>query len=78
MRVVVDRDLCIGAGQCVRAAREVFAQDPSTGLVIVLEECPSAALRKAVEDAVDHCPVRAITIEDDPTPHCSDEAAKTS
>jgi ferredoxin len=64
MRVLVDRDLCIGAGQCVRAAAEVFAQDASTGLVILLKESPDPLLRRAVEEAVDHCPVRAITIED--------------
>ncbi len=32
-RVTVDRDRCIGAGQCVLSAQEVFDQD-ETGVVV--------------------------------------------
>lgn len=63
MRVVVDRDECMEHGQCVIAAPEIFSFDKSGALVYV--ESPDAALRGVAEDAVDGCPMQAITIEDD-------------
>jgi ferredoxin len=64
VRIVVDIDKCIGAGQCVRAADTVFSQDEDTGVVVLLEENPPEERRKAVSNAARVCPVNAITIED--------------
>ncbi|MCZ9349440.1 ferredoxin [Streptomyces mutabilis] len=60
--VDVDRDRCVGAGQCVLAAPAVFDQDEDDGLVRVLTATPSASRSNAVRDAVRACPSGAITL----------------
>ena len=62
LRVIVDADKCIGAGQCVRQADLVFDQDEDTGLVVLLDEDPPEHLCEAVRTAARVCPVGAITI----------------
>lgn len=62
MRVVVDEERCCGAGNCAAVAPGVFDQSDETGIVIVLEERPSAALLPLVEEAADLCPVSAIAL----------------
>ena len=67
MRVVVDVDKCIGAGQCVRAADSIFAQNEEDGLVVLLQEVAPPELHEAARTAARWCPARAIDIvEDDP------------
>ncbi len=61
MKVVVDLDRCQDHGQCVFAAPEVFQIDGTGRLAYV--ESPGEALREAVEDAADVCPLQAIRIE---------------
>lgn len=63
MRIVINRELCIGAGQCVSAAPEVFAQDEDDGLVFLLLERPRSELHDSLRAAVRTCPVRAISAE---------------
>jgi len=62
-KVHVDEDLCIGAGQCVLAAPQIFDQD-DRGLVILLDATPPPALHEAARKAAKLCPARAITIEE--------------
>ena len=62
MRVVVDTDKCIGAGQCVTRAADVFDQDETTGLVVLRIERPDEARRAGVEEAVSLCPAQAIEL----------------
>jgi ferredoxin len=65
MKVAADRDVCIGSGNCVLVAPQVFDQDDDEGLVVVLttsEVDPSDA--GAVRDAVAHCPSRALRLVD--------------
>ncbi|MFT3797496.1 ferredoxin [Microbacterium sp.] len=64
MKVIAEIDKCIGAGQCVRAAGDVFTQDDDTGLVEVLVEHPDDSRRAAVETAVRLCPTHALKLED--------------
>lgn len=61
MRVVVDLATCQDHGQCVFAAPEVFHLDDSGKLGFVPE--PDEALRDAVEEAADVCPLQAIRID---------------
>uniref|UniRef100_A0AAU3GRQ9 Ferredoxin n=1 Tax=Streptomyces sp. NBC_01401 TaxID=2903854 RepID=A0AAU3GRQ9_9ACTN len=61
-RVSARRDLCVGAGQCVLAAPAVFDQAVDDGLVLVLDDTPSAAELPAVRDAVWACPSGAVTL----------------
>ena len=65
MRVVIEPDKCIAAGECVRVAAKVFSQDPDTGIVILLDENPSSELVEEVKRAARLCPAVAITIEEE-------------
>ncbi|CDR05607.1 ferredoxin [Streptomyces iranensis] len=62
MHVTGDREVCVGAGQCVFAAPDVFDQDEDEGLVLVLQEYPGEARRETVEEAADTCPSGAVRI----------------
>ncbi|MFT4262592.1 MAG: ferredoxin [Nocardioides sp.] len=63
MRIVVDRDRCVGAGQCVLTDPDAFDQDDEDGLVIVQRPEPAddAELTRAKE-AVNVCPGRALSL----------------
>lgn len=63
MRIVADRELCIGAGQCVRYAPEFFDQDVEDGIVVVLDSAPAEQQRQEVDEAIQVCPARAIWLE---------------
>lgn len=65
MKVVVDRDRCIGAGQCVMATAEVFDQDEGNGYVELLEPTPRPALEAATRHAAAVCPSSAIRLIED-------------
>jgi ferredoxin len=62
MKVTVDRDLCIGSGNCVLTAEAVFDQSDADGLVELLAAEPPAELHGAVREAVAMCPARAIGV----------------
>jgi len=61
MRIDVDHDACVGAGQCALVAGEVFDQDDD-GIVEVLNAEPGADQEPAVRRAVSLCPARAIAV----------------
>jgi ferredoxin len=65
MRIEIDRDRCIGAGQCVRVAPRVFAQDEDEGLVVLLDENPPQELHDAVRTAAKLCPARIIICDEE-------------
>ncbi|MBW5486773.1 ferredoxin [Streptomyces bambusae] len=61
MRIGIDRDRCIGAGQCALTAPEVFTQDDDgfSSLLPGREDGGGSAL---VREAARACPVAAITV----------------
>ena len=61
----VDEHKCIGAGQCVLRAPQIFDQRED-GIVILLDATPPPALHAAARQAADLCPAEAITIEESP------------
>jgi len=61
MRISIDTDRCVGAGQCVLSAPEVFDQGDD-GLVMVLADEPAESEGKAVRQAQEICPSQAITL----------------
>jgi ferredoxin len=63
MRVHADREICIGAGNCVFAAPEVFDQNDD-GTVELLDPDPAAEHQDNVRDAVARCPSGAISLPD--------------
>jgi ferredoxin len=64
MKVSIDTDKCIAAGQCVLNAPDVFDQRDEDGIVILLNPSPSPELAEDVRQAAALCPALAITIED--------------
>jgi sterol 14-demethylase len=63
-RIKVDLDLCQGHGVCVTEAPEVFDIDPRERKVVLLQEAPGPEQRSRVELAVEHCPTKALSIEE--------------
>ncbi len=61
MELKVDRDRCVGAGQCVLAAPEIFDQAEDDGMVVVLRE-PVPGEELEVEYAVEICPSQAVRL----------------
>ena len=61
MKVIADRDVCIGAGMCVMTA-EIFDQDED-GIVVIddAEEVP-AEEQQRVRNAVSLCPSGALRL----------------
>ncbi|MFI5782469.1 ferredoxin [Nocardia sp. NPDC051570] len=62
MKVVVDQDKCVSAGQCVLLAPEVFDQRDEDGVVVLLLDHPPAELHDAVRQAARVCPALAIEL----------------
>ncbi|MER5627782.1 MULTISPECIES: ferredoxin [unclassified Streptosporangium] len=61
MRVNVNAQRCIGAGQCVLIAPEVFDQSDE-GTVIVLVEDLDDSAQAVMREAVVACPSRSISL----------------
>jgi len=61
-RVEIDATRCIGSGQCVARAPEVFDQREEDGIVVLLLADPGPARREAVEKAALLCPAQAISV----------------
>ncbi|MFJ3212562.1 ferredoxin [Streptomyces flaveolus] len=63
MNISIDFDKCCGAGQCVLAAPEVFDQRDEDGVVVLLDENPSAEQADHVVQAAAVCPAAAIQVQ---------------
>ncbi|BDH13861.1 MULTISPECIES: ferredoxin [Streptomyces] len=64
MRITIDTDICIGAGQCALTAPGVFTQDDD-GFSALLPGREDGAGDPLVREAARACPVQAITVTDD-------------
>jgi ferredoxin len=64
MKVVVDRELCQGHGQCEHSAPEVF-EVGDDGLAYVLRDPDGSELLEKTRDASFRCPVDAIAFVDE-------------
>lgn len=62
MNVSVEPERCVGAGHCVLSAPQVFDQDESDGVVLLLDARPAPALADAVHEAADLCPAQVILV----------------
>jgi ferredoxin len=62
MKVRVDRDLCVGIGNCVAVASTVFKLDSENKAVVI---DPSSLSEDKLVSAAESCPVSAIIAEDD-------------
>jgi ferredoxin len=68
MKISVDTSRCVGAGQCVWVAPQVFDQRETDGIVILLLAEPGPELHDFVREAARVCPSRAIQIIEENQP----------
>ncbi|GLZ39708.1 ferredoxin [Actinokineospora sp. NBRC 105648] len=61
MRITLEQDRCVGAGQCALTAPEVFDQSEDDGTVVLLRATPAAEQEADVEVAVALCPAQVIS-----------------
>ena len=59
MKVIVDKDLCIGCGACQAICSDVFEIDDD-GLSTVIEEVVEEKNHDDVQEAIESCPTEAI------------------
>ncbi|MCS0638483.1 ferredoxin [Streptomyces sp. LP05-1] len=64
MRITIDRDRCIGSGQCVMTAPGVFTQDDDA-LVTLVPGHEDGAGDPRVREVPTACPVQAVAISED-------------
>ncbi|HEX5565647.1 MAG TPA: (4Fe-4S)-binding protein [Streptomyces sp.] len=64
MRIHADRDVCIGAGNCVLVAEDMFDQDEDA-IVVLLTDTPSAEQEGRAREAVARCPSGALSMVED-------------
>ncbi len=62
MKVIVDADTCIGCAMCEGICPEVFEMSDDDLAVVQVDQVP-AELEDACREAVEACPVEAISIE---------------
>ncbi|SEH00255.1 Ferredoxin [Nonomuraea solani] len=62
MRVELDVPKCVGSGQCVMAAPDVFDQRDEDGIAVLLDDHPAEQLLSGVREAVAICPAAAIRL----------------
>lgn len=61
MKITVDTDKCVGGGQCVMAADDLFDQDDD-GIVVVLDDKPDESRLADARTAARLCPATAIEV----------------
>ena len=64
MRIRADRSVCIGSGNCVLVAADLFDQDEDA-VVVLLADMPSAGQEDAAREAVNRCPSGALSVVED-------------
>jgi len=62
LRLEIDRDLCVGFGDCIDAAPDAFELDDE-GIAVFTR--PGCASREELLEACRSCPVDAITARED-------------
>jgi len=62
LRIEIDRDLCVGFGDCVTESPESFELDEEG---IAVFRAPEKTIRATLLDACAACPVDAITVFED-------------
>ena len=62
MEIVVDRDRCVGSGQCAMRMPDVFTSDDAEGLVELVDGTGAGHDPVEVGDVAYSCPAQAILV----------------
>ena len=62
MKVRIDRELCVGVGNCAAIAPTVFELDDENKAVVL---DPTSVNEQTILEAAESCPQDAIIVEDD-------------
>ena len=62
MKAAVDRDSCIGCGNCEAVCPDVFVLDDENKSTVIINLIPKE-FEACAKEAAEQCPVNAITIE---------------
>lgn len=60
--IEVNQVTCVGGGQCVFVAPDIFTQRDEDGIVELLIEHPSDDRLEDVQEAIEVCPAQAIAL----------------
>ncbi|WP_411146801.1 ferredoxin [Streptomyces sp. x-80] len=64
MKITIEQDKCVAAGQCVLAAPQVFDQREEDGIVVLEHDRPPRETHEDVRLAAQVCPALAITLDE--------------
>ena len=62
MTIEVDETRCIGSGNCVLTAPDLFDQRDEDGIAVVLDRDPAPGRHDGARQAAELCPTSAITV----------------
>lgn len=65
MSIVVDRERCVGSGQCVMRMPDVFTSDDDEGLVELVDPAGAGHDVADLQDVAYSCPAQAIVVDAD-------------
>ncbi len=65
MKVTVDRDRCMGHGQCYAYGPDVFEPDDEGFCLVLLADIDDPDLRKQAAEGSEACPESAIVLSDE-------------
>lgn len=63
MKVTIDESKCVGSGQCVLAAPDLYDQRDEDGVAFPLVLDPDESQRPELEESARICPAAAITVD---------------
>jgi ferredoxin len=63
MKISIDQDRCVAAGQCAASAPDVFDQRDEDGVVVLLEPVAPPGSEGGVRNAAELCPAQAIHLQ---------------
>jgi ferredoxin len=63
MKAFVDKDICIGCGNCVSICPRVFKIGTDGKSEVIIDEIPQE-LKKCAKEAESNCPADAIVVEE--------------
>jgi ferredoxin len=62
VQIIADREVCVGAGQCVLTEPRMFEQSDDDGRVRLLADTPALDQTESARLAIQLCPTQALSV----------------